>query len=102
MEAAKAAAFREDYGGRPTASKIVYLLTDGFTKDAQRAIEISKDMRNVGITLMIISVGGVDKVQTLEAMAGRKGYFIVDTLAGITSRKLVGRVYSRTGDVGKF
>lgn len=95
--------FRKEYGGRLNAKNFVVFITDGIKNERyQRMIDISNEIRDREISLLIINIGANINTGVLRQMAGNDfGYALVDNAYELNSRKFVSNMYMTIGQIGK-
>lgn len=91
-------------GARSNIPKLLILMTDGSQsadRDAQDPAAIAKEIRDMGINVIVIGIGnGVDTTE-LEALSGQDNWYKAKSFSELISDGFVRKMTRATCDIGK-
>lgn len=105
LNLAKDKMFVASNGARASVQKLLVLMTDGSqTKgysDAQNPADVAKELRDMGINVLVIGIGSGINAEELSALAGGKHWHFADSFAELVSARFIERISRATCDIGK-
>lgn len=91
--------FASENGGRGGVSKLLILLTDGTqTKahDAEDPALIAEELRNMGMTFIVVGMGaGINPTELVRIAGGHDKSFTADSFTDLLDAKFIKNVQSK-------
>ena len=98
--------FTKQHGARIGVPRVIILLTDGsqtWNEGAEDPVVIAKELRKLGIRIIVVGIGDEIKYSELNGIAGKNNrVFTADSFDQLISEEFIQKISSNTCDYGKF
>ncbi|XP_071136790.1 von Willebrand factor A domain-containing protein 2-like [Mytilus edulis] len=93
LDHARFNSFSASYGARTGVPKVAIVMTDGKSQGKDKTCDSAKDLRNSGVTIMVIPIGDKVDKKEIDCMASSKSFILpVKRFAGLRNRVFRNRI----------